>query len=346
MENTKLKMFCKTSQICSPVIDLSTWDEKNNITMRIRSKHYNFKCPHPHITQFESLEGSQIISRLETLAESNQQQKMDIRRESKGQRSYRKEDKDPDLGFTFKKGRAKGIQNKVKKIIEEYQSGSSKLTSISKACKTSLRFTKSVLRLFERTGDLYRPEYLDKNDLKEKVIGEVLDDFSTEYHSLEGLRRRVLSEGLTVSKRVISRVLKNRGKFYGKPIRLNPKNKRVLKKDQKFELCRVLRVIGESGHYNSNGIYFQDEMKLPLRQSSLKLWRNSKKITEESRHQTDLVLSCACIAGINGIRFLQIFQGELKSQDFEYFVVSSLHYLHKEENRLTIILDRAHGIGL
>ena len=204
------------------------------------------------------------------------------------------------------------------------------LKDISVLVGRSLKFVTQIFKsksLFEI--DYLRPS--ERSKLQRRSVIEQTVEASLR-ENLQSVSRDIKlncsHRGYEVSRAQICNRLKKSGRKW----RLNQavvkqKHNKVLKPEQIPQLNQICRVVTSLTSQSQDGVFWEDEMKFPVSQVAKKVW-GTKDHPGVSRPDEDQpCITAVVLCSKNGFQAIQFFERELKSEDYQFFLVNCIHKL-------------------
>lgn len=116
--------------------------------------------------------------------------------------------------------------------------------------------------------------------------------------------------------------------------------------ETEIQMLRPLFKAILDGQEGKTDTYFMDQFKMPLAQNPQKTWMLEQGAMLKTRDvETPITLTCNMITSHAGVHSYQIFQGEIRAKDVQFFLVSFVRSLDstriEQRKSVRIILDQA-----
>lgn len=238
-------------------------------------------------------------------------------------------------------------QKKWTNIVDSYklQSYHSK-TEYVKQFRCSYKTLKNVLSFYTLSGKQSKVSsyYEDRRMKINNILNNLINKEDQIYFSCSSLKRELSNIGLKVSKLYISKYLKKKG-FRWLSTKIKSRSNKYSGRDYNLdELHSVISLLTEAVLEKEFVVVFMDEIIFPLQQQADKIWRKGIKRKKLPQRMTSNVsLYCDVSASYNGLLTMEIFQKQLTTKDFYYFLAKTHNLVCQlyPDKKIVYFCDRA-----
>lgn len=214
-----------------------------------------------------------------------------------------------------------------------------KLSSIARACSADFNTVKRLYRQFLATGSIEEFQYSNRHlQEDEERLQESINNIHTTFKTVSDLKRK----HRCFSKKLIRKRLRARDLRWKRvPKILRPKKNK--KKKPKPERIRyIISTLAKALTDDCTEVFYADEMKLPLHQTSEFHWTKEKQPDSRTygvRNSRDLLTAIA-LCSTRRFEAVKIVAGEVNSIDVLHFLQKFIEDLPKTK-RYIILVDNA-----
>lgn len=233
-----------------------------------------------------------------------------------------------------------------RQIREDHLHGEHSVSRLSKQYGRSPKAVKQILQL-EEPIELEHPQ-VSRYHRQTQAIKQVVESTENRYFITEILRREIPNE-LRPCRDTTREIVKNLGYRFKKlheTISEKRKTKRPHEQSKDQEAKMIFSKLLE-GLDNKLELYFMDGFKIMPDQIPLRGYAPVGQRGKDIQKRIPVSrtpLSCCMIVGIQKVLMYQVFEGELRAHDINFFLHAFLQDLQRstpEDSRIVIVLDRA-----
>ena len=214
-----------------------------------------------------------------------------------------------------------------------------KLSAIAKACSADFNTVKRLYRQFLTTGSVEQFQYCNKHlQEDEERLQQSIDNIHTTFKSVSDLKR----QHRNFSKKFIRKRLRTQDLRWKRvPKILRPKKSRRRQPDSE-RIRFIITALAKALTDDCTEVFYADEMKLPLHQTSEFHWTKDKQPDSRTygmRNSRDLLTAIA-LCSTRRFEAVKIVEGEVNSIDVVHFIERFIESLPKTK-RYIILVDNA-----
>lgn len=209
----------------------------------------------------------------------------------------------------------------------------------------SVKFVTDVYktrRSFE--ADLFT-DYERNRIVKRTRLSDIVESTLKTNHQAvsRDIRLECLQRGVVVGRHTICRKLRATGRKW----RLNKsvtrkKPAKIIKQEQVPQLHRICQTVVALHKQPGCTVLWEDEMKFPISQVATKFWGLQNEPVQARPEESENCITAVVICDQHRFRAVQFFAQELKSQDYQFFLMSCVcRFASEGTNKLKIIQDNA-----
>lgn len=212
------------------------------------------------------------------------------------------------------------LENSIEKITEAYQSGVSKVSVLMRKARCGWKLAKQVRDFLDRGVSL---DILSEegDNFIEKEVQDSSSNLNDLFFTATSIKRKLQDKGKTVSRQRICRILRKQGYRYKKNLP-DWRRKSPPRSSDFFRIRLITDSILSDFETNESILVFIDETKFQLTSVPYRIWKR-KGIKENVGRNVDsdlITVIAACT--VTGFEAVQLYEGEITSDDYLYFVVS------------------------
>lgn len=237
--------------------------------------------------------------------------------------------------------RLKKHLEKKQKVVAAFKSGNTNTASLAKLTKLPSKMVNRIMLSSEVLDLQPSSDRLDAELRKLDQISEHVKDQTDPFFTIGSIKRKLKTSQVCASRRLISKVIKRYNLRWSS---LKPKPKSmtlsVINQENLSQAKSILSLMAYSLQLR-NSVFFTDEIKLNVVQGPSKSWRPAKPGQIYARSQTSIMLTCIALSSFDGFLAVQFFLKELKSSDYNQFLVAVDKRLVELNKEYRLILDSA-----
>lgn len=329
-----------TSQRCTEFLGPEDLETDINLTLSVRSCSRSMSWQLMPANSHFLWSTTQLTAQVQALVDEgqmlNQLRKMHCRRSSNQRRCK-------ISGKT--KVQTKNQVRKKKQLaalVIALKGGESCVNSLRKTACCRAKYANHVLKAYENGFSIETEEIDLKSQsltLKDDILSyttRLVDPFFTASQT----KRELKNSGKLASRKLIAKVFRSEGFTYGLARPLGLKKKPFITEDTE-RLKKIISILLDSLKGDEENLLFIDETKFQLQNIPTRIWYKKSAIAPlVSRETESCIVTAIAACSTEGFKAVQLFLGEIKAQDYLYFLFILVNKMTlKRQDNLVILQD-------